>query len=105
MSATQGIVSVLAKLSSTDLDLIKRFCENQISVNAANGRGDVHPFIAAANMSPTFVVGQPVWFDAKTRGIIRGKVVKINAKTIRVLSSTGVKWKCSPSLVRPGVPA
>jgi hypothetical protein len=46
----------------------------------------------------TFKIGQKVWFDAKTRGIIHGTVQKVNAKSIKVLSSTGQVWNVGGGL-------
>lgn len=46
-----------------------------------------------------FKVGDKVWFDAKTRGIIRGVVTKMNAKSAKVRTDTGVMWTVSPTLL------
>lgn len=46
-----------------------------------------------------FKVGDRVWFDGKTRGIIRGKITKMNAKSAKVVTDTGVMWTVSPTLL------
>ncbi len=46
-----------------------------------------------------FKVGDAVWFDAKTRGIIRGTITKMNAKTAKVRTDTGVQWTVTPALL------
>lgn len=48
---------------------------------------------------------QRVWFDAKTRGIVHGKIVKVNGKTIKVLADNGVKWTVSPEVLHHEKPA
>lgn len=44
-------------------------------------------------------VGDNVIFDAKTRGVKRGVVIKKNAKTYQVLVGSST-WKVSPVLLR-----
>ena len=47
-----------------------------------------------------FSKGDKVYFSSrKTGGNIQGTVTKVNQKTIDVLSTTGAKWKVSPSLL------
>ena len=48
----------------------------------------------------TLQVGDKVSFDAKTRGIITGTVEKVNHKTVSVMSSTGIRWKVSASMLK-----
>jgi hypothetical protein len=50
----------------------------------------------------SFTPGEPVWFDAKTKGIIRGKFVRMKSKNAEVLSDTGVRWTVGPQLLRKG---
>lgn len=47
-----------------------------------------------------FKVGDKVWFDAKTRGIIRGVITKMNAKSAKVRTDAGVQWTVSPGLLQ-----
>lgn len=51
-----------------------------------------------------FKVGDKVWFDAKTRGIIQGTITKMNAKSAKVVTDGGVKWTVSPTLLQKGTP-
>lgn len=44
-----------------------------------------------------FKYGDRVWFDAKNRGIIKGKFIKQMSKNAEVLSDTGMKWRVAPS--------
>jgi len=46
-----------------------------------------------------FKIGDKVTFDAKTRGIKEGVVIRKSKKTIQVLVGP-VTWKVSPSLIR-----
>lgn len=46
-----------------------------------------------------FKVGDKVWFDGKTRGIIRGTITKMNAKSAKVVTDAGVMWTVSPGLL------
>jgi preprotein translocase subunit YajC len=46
-------------------------------------------------------VGDTVTFDAKTRGIITGRVTKVNVKTVAVkCNRTGTNWKVHASLLK-----
>jgi hypothetical protein len=47
-----------------------------------------------------FRVGDKVWFDAKTRGIIKGTLIKVNAKSVKVRTDVGVAWTVSPQLLQ-----
>lgn len=47
----------------------------------------------------SLAVGDSVEFDAKTRGMIRGMVTKINRKSVKVCTLDGVNWKVSPSFL------
>ena len=52
-----------------------------------------------ASVAVSFKAGDKVRFDARTKGIITGKVIKVNGKTIKVLSDKGGTWRVSPSLL------
>lgn len=41
-----------------------------------------------------------VWFDAKTRGIVHGQIIKLNTKTAKVKATTGMTWNVSIGLLR-----
>lgn len=47
----------------------------------------------------SFRLGDTVEFDAKTRGLKRGVLIKKNSKTVKVLVGS-VTWTVSPSLLR-----
>lgn len=47
-----------------------------------------------------FRVGQRVRFDAKHRGMVTGIIIKMNPKTIRVLTDTGGLWRVSPTYLK-----
>lgn len=46
-----------------------------------------------------FRVGDRVWFDGKTRGIIRGTITKMNAKSAKVVTDVGTMWTVSPTFL------
>lgn len=46
-----------------------------------------------------FRVGDKVWFDGKTRGIIRGTITKMNAKSAKVVTDAGMMWTVSPTFL------
>jgi len=48
----------------------------------------------------SFKAGDLVWFDARTKGIIKGKFVRQMNKNAEVISDSGVTWKVSPQLLR-----
>lgn len=69
---------VMSKATQAELDLLKD--------------------LIAMKTRREFKVGDPVWFDAKTRGVIHGKISKINAKSVSVMATTG-NWKVSIDLL------
>lgn len=55
----------------------------------------------ARSASRSLMVGDTVSFDAKTRGIITGQVVKINSKTVQVrCNRTQGLWKVTASMLK-----
>lgn len=50
-----------------------------------------------------FSVGSRVMFDAKTRGMVHGKITKMNAKTVKVLADSGMIWTVGPNLLQTEV--
>lgn len=40
-----------------------------------------------------------MWFDAKTRGIVRGTITKINSKNVAVKADSGTNWKVYPTFL------
>ena len=57
-----------------------------------------HKIIVQTSLA--FNVGDTVNFDSRDGTRIQGIITKVNQKTIKVTSSTGVKWKVSPNLLR-----
>lgn len=57
--------------------------------------------LIAMKLQMQFKVGDKVWFDAKTRGIIHGTIVKQNAKSVKVQATTGANWTVSPAFLQP----
>ena len=47
----------------------------------------------------SFRQGDTVQFDAGYRGIITGKITKINPKRIKVKATAGMNWNVSPELL------
>lgn len=55
--------------------------------------------IKNAQAAAQFKTGDSVMFDARSRGIIRGTIVKFNPKTV-VVRAGYTDWKVSPSLLQ-----
>ena len=47
-----------------------------------------------------FNIGDTVEFDGKYGSVVRGVITKINTKTIKLTSTTGVKWNVSVGLLK-----
>ena len=62
---------------------------------------ELHEFskIIEQRLKVSFKVGNKVQFDAGNRGIIRGKIIKVNQKTVGVLADSGMRWKVHPSFL------
>jgi hypothetical protein len=55
----------------------------------------------ARSATRSLMVGDTVTFDAKTRGVITGKVLKINIKTVQVrCNRTQGLWKVTASALK-----
>jgi len=55
----------------------------------------------ARSATRSLMVGDTVTFDARTRGIITGKVIKINTKTVQVrCNRTQGLWKVTASALK-----
>ena len=55
----------------------------------------------ARDVTRSLMVGDTVTFDARTRGVITGKVLKINIKTVQVrCDRTQGLWKVSASALK-----
>jgi hypothetical protein len=60
--------------------------------------------IVSMRLQMQFRVGDKVWFDAKTRGIVRGTVIKMNAKSAKIRTDLGVAWTVSPQFLQKDTP-
>ena len=56
--------------------------------------------LLAMKLRLQFQVGDSVWFDAGRRGVVHGKIVKMNAKSAKVETPTGLKWTVAPGLLQ-----
>jgi|TARA_B110000285_G_C15091178_1_gene599162 hypothetical protein len=53
------------------------------------------------NVARTLMIGDTVSFDANTRGVIKGKVTKVNQKTVKVrCDRTQTTWKVTASCLK-----
>jgi hypothetical protein len=90
-TASQNYRNALAAIgtitSSAELDELFRAVKDQR--RKLDGRASL-----------SLLIGDKVSFDAKTRGIIKGTVVKVNHKTVSVLADGGMRWKVSASLLK-----
>lgn len=77
------INALLGELSADELMMIAKTCSIR----------------ANAKSKSDFKIGDTVTFDAKTRGVKTGILIKKNAKTFQVLVGS-VNWKVSPSLLK-----
>ena len=91
-------------LSHNDLNTLQRIMDkaepgdwkviNQIMRDASNNMQTKAIVAIRAD------VGDKVEWDSKTGSTLRGKIQKINRKTIIVKTETGSLWKVSPSMLR-----
>ena len=74
------------------------------TIHAMSDRDDIERIMDAARMRRDYLskasirVGDTVWFDAGSRGIQRGKVIKINPKRTKVQCGM-MTWNVSHSLL------
>lgn len=55
--------------------------------------------IIGLEIGMSFKQGDEVWFDAKNRGIIYGKFVRLKQKNAEVKTDAGMVWTVSPQLL------
>lgn len=62
---------------------------------------ELHEFnrIIEQRLKVSFKVGNKVQFDTGNRGIIKGKITKVNQKTVGILADSGMRWKVHPSFL------
>jgi hypothetical protein len=83
IDAMMQIDALLGKLSADQLLMVARSAQTR----------------AQAKVKVSFQIGDEVQFDAKSRGMKRGILIKKNPKTFQVLVGS-VTWKVSPTLLR-----
>lgn len=83
------------------IDDIKQMDQSELQtvLNAVKRRHKQLVANVAERVTDSLVEGDYVWFDAKTCGVIKGTVKKINTKTVNVLSDQGVMWTVHATLV------
>lgn len=87
MNVSQINRAILALDSLDDVRSVISACKHRFSELQARSRIE-------------FRIGHRVMFADKRRGVmVEGTIVKINLKTIKVKSTTGVTWTVSPSLL------
>jgi len=70
------------------------------TINGAT-TSELHEFnkIIEQRLTVSFKIGNKVQFDAGYRGIIKGKITKINIKTVGILADSGMRWKVHPTFL------
>ena len=85
---------------NTVLDQIQRMDKDELNRVVAAVKSQ-RTYLARTT-TRKLMVGDIVGFDARTRGYITGRVVKVNPKTVLVKdSTTGTQWKVSAALLEP----
>lgn len=80
------VVNWMSSASKEDLDQLVRLADERRHLLAKSGLS----------------LGAAVWFDANSKGIIRGKITKINAKSVKVVTAEGRTWNVSPTFLHLG---
>ena len=75
-----------------------------IDLDALRGVIEMRRTSLAVQKGRSFKAGDPVWFDAKTRGVIRGTFVKQKQKNAEVIASNGVRWTVNPMFLNSDAP-
>jgi len=87
MNTVQTAITAIRNMTSDELNQVAEAIKLQRTYNARTA-------------TRSLMVGDIVGFDAKTRGYITGRVVKVNTKTVAVkCSKTGTQWKVSATLL------
>jgi len=63
---------------------------------------ELHEFnrIIEQRLTTSFKVGNRVQFDAGSRGgITKGKVAKVNRKSVKVIADNGLRWNVAPTFL------
>lgn len=88
MKNLKDIVTAIEKLDEKEFDILLKTMQTK----AAAARMAKEAFLIQ--------MGSKVKFDAKTRGIITGEIVKVNPKTVKVKTERGIIWNVSRNLIQ-----
>ena len=87
MNNVQTAITAIRNMNSAELNQVAEAIKLQRTYNARTA-------------TRKLLVGDIVGFDAKSRGYITGRVVKVNPKTVLVKdSASGTQWKVSATLL------
>jgi len=88
MNNVQTAITAIRDMSNDEINQVVEAIKLQRTYNARTA-------------TRSLMVGDTVSFDAKTRGIITGQVIKINTKTVQVRSNrTQGLWKVTASMLK-----
>ena len=88
MNNVQTAIQAIRGMNSDELNQVVEAIKLQRTFNARTA-------------TRSLMVGDTVTFDAKTRGIITGQVIKINTKTVQVrCNRTQGLWKVTASALK-----
>ena len=87
MNNVQTAITAIRSMSNLEINQVVEAIKLQRTYNARSATRSLR-------------VGDTVEFDARTRGVIRGTVVKINTKTVQVrCARTQGLWKVTASML------
>jgi preprotein translocase subunit YajC len=88
MNNVQTAITAIRNMNSDEINQVVEAIKMQRTYNARTA-------------TRSLMVGDTVTFDAKTRGIITGQVIKINTKTVQVrCNRTQGLWKVTASALK-----
>jgi len=88
MNNVQTAITAIRDMSNDEINQVVEAIKLQRTYNARTA-------------TRSLMVGDTVSFDAKTRGIITGQVIKINTKTVQVrCNRTQGLWKVTASMLK-----
>ena len=88
MNNVQTAITAIRGMSNDEINQVVEAIKLQRTYNARTA-------------TRSLMVGDTVTFDARTRGIITGQVIKINTKTVQVrCNRTQGLWKVSASMLK-----
>jgi hypothetical protein len=89
----------MARFMNTVLDQISRMDAEEL--NRAVEAIKLRRTYLARQVTNSVLIGDRVSFKGRRNVVVVGTVEKINIKTVVVLSTTGVRWKVTSSLLSP----